>query len=319
MSRETFDDGVTDDRVTERVDVERVEVDADPVVAVPPSGVAGPAVLPGDEIEEELAPGHVVERESLERREDGSVERRLDRVEHAPVRRRRRLFDLGPVLLLILVLALGAIAAAWYFTRADEQPVPNVVGLQVDEAVAQLQADEFQTNISRQPDAQPEGVVVSQTPAGGTELEEGSTVAVVASSGPGLVAVPNAIGLTEAEARDRLAAAGFTVTVVEVFSTKPAGTIVAQNPAAAEELEPGSTIRLNVSKGAASIPVPNTVGQQAVDAQQLLTNAGFEVNIVDVPSIEAAGVVVAQNPTGGEAPSGSSVRLNVSNGELPAG
>ena len=221
---------------------------------------------------------------------------------------------------LLILFALGAIAAAWYFTRADENPVPDVVGLQVDAAVARLQEDGFKSDISREPDStQPVDVVVSQSPLAGTELEEDATVAIVASSGPGLVAVPNAVGLPEAEARDRLAAGGFRVTVVEVFSDKPSGTIVAQNPAAGEELEPDSAVRLNVSKGAGSIPVPTTVGQQAVDAQQLLTNAGFKVNIVDVPSIEPAGTVVAQNPSDGEAPSGSSVRLNVSNGELPTG
>jgi len=277
-------------------------------------------LLPGDEVEEELAPGRVVEREHLEHGADGTMERRLDRVEHAPVRRRRRVRDLGPALLLILLLALGGMAAAWYFTRSDAKPVTDVVGLQADEAVTRLQNDGFKTDISREQDAtQPEGVVVSQSPTAGTELDEGSTVAIVASDGPGLVVVPNAVGVTEAVARDRLAADGFRATVVEVFSDEADGTVVAQNPAAGEELEAGSPVRLNVSKGAQSVTVPSVVGQQAVDAQQLLTNAGLEANIVDVPSIQPAGTVVAQNPRTGQVPSGSTVRLNVSNGQPPAG
>ena len=297
--------------VTERVEVDRVEVVTD--------DVPGPDVVPGDVIEDDLVPGRVAERERFEQHEDGSVERRLDRVEQGPVRRRRRLVDLGPVMLLILLLALGAIAAAWYFPRADENPVSDVVGLQVDDAVARLQDDGFKADISRVADDQPEGVVVSQMPSAGTKLDEGSTVGVVASSGPGVVSVPNAIGLTEAEARDRFATAGLRVTVVEVFSAKPEGTIVAQSPAAGEDVEPDSSVRLNLSKGSGSVSVPGTVGQQVADAQQLLTNAGFEVNIVEVPSIEPAGTVVAQNPNSGQAPSGSSIRLNVSNGEPPTG
>jgi eukaryotic-like serine/threonine-protein kinase len=299
---------------SEKIEVERVEVHRDPVEPV------GHPIAPGEEIEEELVPGHVVERERLERGPDGTLERRLDRVEHAPVRRRRRIYDIGPVLLLILALALGAIAAAWYFTRSDEKPVTDVVGLQADDAVSRLQDDGFKADISREQDStQPEGVVVSQNPSAGTDLEEGSTVAIVASAGPGLVAVPNTIGIPEADARDRLADAGFRVTVVEVFSDEPDGTVVAQNPAAGEQLEPDTAVRLNVSKGARSVTVPSVVGQQAVDAQQLLTNAGLKANIVDVPSFETAGTVVAQNPQGGEAQSGSTVRLNVSNGEPPAG
>jgi eukaryotic-like serine/threonine-protein kinase len=300
----------------EEIEVERVDVNRDPVM--PP--VVGPPIAPGDEIEEEIVPGRVVERERLGPGPDGTLERRLDRVEHAPVRRRRRIYDFGPALLLILVLALGAIAAAWYFTRSDERPVSDVVGLQTDAAVSRLQDDGFKADISREQDStRPEGVVIRQSPSAGTDLEEGSTVAVVASSGPGLVAVPNAVGIAEADARDRLADAGFRVTVVEVFSDEPDGTVVAQDPAAGEELAAGTSVRLNVSKGARSVTVPSVVGQQAVDAQQLLTNAGLKANIVDVPSIEPAGTVVAQNPRGGEAPSGSAVRLNVSNGEPPAG
>ena len=132
----------SDEIEADEIEVERVEICRDPVT--PP---VGPPVAPGDEIEEELVPVRVVERERVERGPDGTLERRLDRVEHAPVRRRRRMYGIGPVLLLILALALGAIAAAWYFTRSDEKPVTNVVGLQADDAVSRLQDDGFKADI----------------------------------------------------------------------------------------------------------------------------------------------------------------------------
>ncbi len=40
----------------------------------------------------------------------------------------------------------------------------------------------------------------------------------------------------------------------------------------------------------------------------------IEANVVEVPSDEPAGTVVAQNPVGGQAQQGSTVRLNVSRG-----
>ena len=231
------------------VEVERVNVRSDPSLPVD----AAPPVMPGDEIEDDIVPGRVIERERIGRAPDGSLERRLDRIEQEPVRRRRKVTNLAPVLLIILLLALGAIAAAWYFTQTDEKPVTDVVGLQADEAVTQLQDDGFKTDISREESTEPENVVISQTPSAGTEAEEGSTVAIVASSGPELTSVPNAVGLPEAEARDRMAAAGFEVNAVEVFSDEPDGTVVAQNPAAGSELESASSVRLNISKGPGSV------------------------------------------------------------------
>ena len=44
--------------------------------------------------------------------------------------------------------------------------------------------------------------------------------------------MPNAVGLTDSTARDRLVAAGFKVTETRVFAKDPPGTVVAQDPAA---------------------------------------------------------------------------------------
>src|SRR5260221_5525611 len=44
------------------------------------------------------------------------------------------------------------------------------------------------------------GNVISQGPAGGSSAAEGSPVALVISSGPRMVAVPNVVGLTQAAA-----------------------------------------------------------------------------------------------------------------------
>ena len=50
------------------------------------------------------------------------------------------------------------------------------------------------------------------------------------------------------------------------------------------------------------------------EAEAQLSTAKLEANVVEVPSTEVAGTVVAQNPVGGQAREGSTVRLNVAQG-----
>jgi beta-lactam-binding protein with PASTA domain len=58
--------------------------------------------------------------------------------------------------------------------------------------------------------------------------------------------------------------------------------------------------------------VPDVVGTTSSEATETLRDAGFEVNVVSVPSDRAPGTVVAQSPpAGSEQPEGSTVRLNV--------
>jgi serine/threonine-protein kinase len=140
-------------------------------------------------------------------------------------------------------------------------------------------------------------------------------VQLLVSKGPVQVAVPNTVGVSETEARDRLAAAGFKANVFRVFSeTVQSGDVVAQSPAAGTQAGKGSAVRLNVSKGTEFVVVPSVVGSTQADATTQLESAGLGANVVQVPSQDPAGTVVAQHPAGGKAKRGSSVRLNVSKG-----
>jgi len=261
-----------------------------------------------------VTPGVVSEVEQVEVLPDGSVERRLDRVEQPATAQRRGGAGLGPALLVILLLALAAIGAAWYFSRDTESDVPSVVGLSLDQAVQRLQDEGFKSDISSQPNEEDEGVVFEQRPSSGTSADEGSTVLVLVSKGPQTVAVPNVVGVTEVEARDRLAGAGFVVSAVKVFSDEPENSVIAQNPAAGSQASKGSTARINVSKGTGLVDVPNVTGQQRAAAETTLAQAGLKANVVSVPAEDPAGTVVAQNPVGGQLRQGTAVRLNVSAG-----
>jgi len=251
------------------------------------------------------------ETERVEGMPDGSVERETVRVEEHPRKPRNWI----PIALGALLLLLAAGAAAWYFLAdEDTRSVPTVEGLPVDQAVERLEDDGFDVDAATEPNDAPTGTVFAQDPTAGTEADEGSTVRISVSRGPDTASVPNAVGLAEAEARDRLVSAGFEVDSTEVFSEREPGIVASQDPRAGAEAETGSTVTIQVSQGTGLVEVPNVVGLTRGQAEAELSNARLEANVVEVPSDEPAGTVVAQNPVGGQAQQGSAVRLNVSTG-----
>jgi serine/threonine-protein kinase len=225
--------------------------------------------------------------------------------------------DLGWALLVLLILVLAGLGAWWYFASrgAEKRVVPGVTGVPVATAVNRLQSRGFKARVTTQVHAGRPGIVFAQRPPAGTKLKKGATVQVLASRGPATVRVPNAVGLPEALARDRLVAAGFEVTGARVFSDEKPGTVVAQNPAAGTQEAKDSTVRVNVSKGPGEVIVPNVVGLTLGDSETKLAQVKLKgVVQLEVPSAQPKGTVVAQKPAGGKARVGSVVHLNVSDG-----
>lgn len=268
--------------------------------------VGDPLAPPAREVDVDA----VHEEERVRVLPDGSVLRETDRVEQ-----RSRFRDRLPWLLLALVGLLIAIGLViWYVGRTSSKTVPPVVGLRIDTAVSRLQQDGFKLQIARQSNARPAGVVFGQNPAAETRHDNGSTVRLLVSNGRSQARIPNAVGLTQSVARDRLVKAGFRVVTTEVFSAQPRNNVVAQSPAAGGTVVPGSLVRLSVSKGSGKVEVPNEVGNPVVQARSELAAKGLAPNISHVPSSQPVGTVVAQNPTGGSVRAGSTVYLNVSKG-----
>jgi beta-lactam-binding protein with PASTA domain len=267
--------------------------------------VVVPPAAPG------AVPGAVHEEERVGVQADGSVVRQYDRLEQPPAVRTRNWWPwiISAILLLILI-GLGI----WYFTRAETATVAPVVGQPAASAVTRLEQAGFKTQITRRVGEARPGIVLEERPAGGSQADKGSTVALIVSAAPGAVTVPNAVGIPQGEARDRLVAAGFKVTNASVSSAQPTGTVVAQSPPAGDKVTRGTTVRINVSKGSATANVPSEVGQTSDAAQRDLAGKGFKPAVVQVPSDQPLGTVVAQSPSGGQARKGSSVQLNVSKG-----
>lgn len=229
---------------------------------------------------------------------------------------------LWPWLLLLLALVIGGLVAAWLLTRDDGNKgastvnVPNVVRLQQREAVQRLNQRGLIARMKTRASSAEPGTVVAQDPGPGADVVRHSVVTLTVSAVQ-TEAVPNVVGKREAAAVNALRAQGFQVKTVSAVSSKPSGTVLAQNPLAGARVAHGSTVTLRVSRGL--VTVPDTVGQSRDNAVAAVRGAGLKPKAFTVPSSQPKGTVVAQKPLGGKrVPGGSVVRLNVSSGSTAA-
>ena len=238
-----------------------------------------------------------------------------------PPRKRRRW---GPWLLVALLLAAAGIAGWYVFSQIQDQlaanepvAVPNVIGLKEEAAVNLIQQAGFEPDVQRAANADVEkGRVFDQNPNPGNRIQKGDRVTLLVSTGAPKTSVPDVTGMNYGDAVQALNDANLNASKNEVFSPKPVGQVVDQDPAAGENVVEGTEVVLDVSKGTKQVEVPNVVGMPEADARATLDQAGFEVTSTSAPSdTTPEGNVSDQNPDGGtQAAKGSTVSITVSSG-----
>ena len=109
---------------------------------------------------------------------------------------------------------------------------------------------------------------------------------------------------------------GFEPQVVfEANADVPVGIVFKQDPIEGTNVGRGSPVTLTVSTGKPKIPVPGVVGKSLADAVAALTSVKLQANPQNVPSDQAAGTVIAQDPKAGTVVvEETRVRINVSKG-----
>ena len=212
--------------------------------------------------------------------------------------------------------------------------VPNVTDQPVQQAQTTLTNAGFKTSVTRHASSRPKDIVIAQTPAAGVTAESGTTVKLVVSSGTKPVVVPQVVGQTQGSAVNALTGVGLKSVLHNVGSAKPAGTVVAQKPAAGQEVDKGSTVTLNVSTGtasttpttttapanttAASVRVPHATGLAQTAALRQLNTLGLRPQVVYRKSDQPVNRVLQQSPAAGSSLAhNSAVSLVVSAGPNP--
>ena len=142
------------------------------------------------------------------------------------------------------------------------------------------------------------------------------------TAAPESVAVPNVVGLTQAEAKTQIEQAGFTweLNPDKVTSdTVAEGSVASTDPAAGTQAEKGATVRVTISSGPDSVTLPdNLVGMSPDDARKAIEALGlkWELDASKVASDTVPEGKIAQtNPSpGSKVKAGQTIRAYLSSG-----
>lgn len=185
-------------------------------------------------------------------------------------------------------------------SKGPKPRLPELTGLTLEAATAALAGQQLTiTQSDPLPDETvPVGVVVSwSVPADptlvvGANVEPGTVVQVVLSSGPAPRTVPPLGGLSAADAKAAVQALGLVYAELpaEFSDTVPAGAVARQDPARDTAVPRGTTINVVLSRGSDVVAVPEITGLALQPAQDAVTAAGLSVGTV---TGDAAAVVTS--------------------------
>jgi serine/threonine-protein kinase len=144
----------------------------------------------------------------------------------------------------------------------EQATVPNVVGLQKEEAMRVLTKAFFTPSAEDVPSTEPLGTVVAQTPAGGSTTIAGGQVSIQVSNGKAPTArVPGVVGLSATAASNQLRTAGFGVDLqfAPTNDKSKDGKVISQSPGGGAKLDEGGTVAILVGRyepGGGTLPGP---------------------------------------------------------------
>ncbi|GAA3546740.1 MULTISPECIES: Stk1 family PASTA domain-containing Ser/Thr kinase [Kribbella] len=192
--------------------------------------------------------------------------------------------------------------------------VPQLKGL--DEDAARRALESIKLNVGQVSQAYsetvPTGRVIIFSPKFDSVMKPGESVNLAISKGKKPIAVPNMTGKPVREATRTLKKAGFTVTRTDQTNeTIPQGQVISQTPSNGT-LFAKDKVTLVVSKGPALRKVPNVRSKKLVDAQKILTEAGFLVKVEKAPFNLGLNLVAGQSPAANQmAKPGTTVTVTV--------
>lgn len=209
-------------------------------------------------------------------------------------------------LILLTVMLVAALVTMRLAIHGREVAVPKVVGMSLRDAEKAATDQGLLVDVeNRFYSAEiPEGKIVSQLPAAGTQVRRGWRLRVAQSLGPQRAVVPDLVGESGRAAEMNAQRRGLEVgaTVVAHIPGLPPGQVVAQSPPPNAVGVATPKINLLVTAGAEeqSHIMPDFVGHHLAEASAAIEEAGLRLG--DVTDVEAPGghsVILRQSPLPG--------------------
>ncbi|MCC8112358.1 MAG: Stk1 family PASTA domain-containing Ser/Thr kinase [Ruminococcus sp.] len=208
--------------------------------------------------------------------------------------------------------------------------VPNVVGMDYDEAVLNYPNVEFQIEETDYTDQYDENVIYKQKYDAGEYIKKNDDgkieLPIAVSLGVQKVTIPDLTNYTYEQAEEALSFIGLEIEQKKIESTSEenieAGHVIKTDPEAETEVVVGDTIVVYVSQGIAvdETDVPNFIGMTLEEAQEECEARGLVIETVEEDSEEEKDVVIAQDvESGSVVTSGTTITLTISSGVEPEG
>jgi serine/threonine protein kinase/beta-lactam-binding protein with PASTA domain len=188
--------------------------------------------------------------------------------------------------------------------------IPTLVGLTPDVAIQKLsdlglKAGDTTEIFSALAE---KGFVVGTDPKDASEVKRNSIVNILVSKGVEQVSLISYVGKGGEEALSELTDAGFNVSPAYKFSdTILPGLVISQEPDSAAQINKGSKVVLNISKGPEFVYIPNVISKSANQATLDLENKGLKV----VVKGKGTKVVSISPKQGSKVKAGSTVTISL--------
>lgn len=205
--------------------------------------------------------------------------------------------------LLVLFLIFNNLVMPWYVKHASLVKVPNVVGLQFNEARQVLEKSglDVKQGDVRYDESKPIGFVMDQNPPVDQMVKNGRRIYLTVCGGEQLVEVPKLIGRTLRDAKFTLEQRNLQVgEIVKKFTNDyPEDAVVSQI------IQPGSKVKrltkvdLIVSNGQqiGDIIIPDVIGKKLEEARRILEEKKLKVGKITYQASDAPpGQIIDQYP-----------------------
>jgi eukaryotic-like serine/threonine-protein kinase len=205
----------------------------------------------------------------------------------------------------------------------DDGILPNVVGKTFEDASAMLQKAGFpaQHGESRYHKSLPANVVLQEDPPAGSRQKRGTDVVLALSAGQRTAEVPVTSNMSQQQARISIENTGLTMgNVSEQLSDQPRGLVIASSPPAGTKLDLPGSVDVVLSKGPATVQLPDLYGRSAGEARSMIEQLGLRIAGMsrDTSSLQPENTVIRQLPAAGQTVSaGGPVSLTVSHFPSP--
>ena len=223
------------------------------------------------------------------------------------------------ITLIAFLLLVGLAAAIFALSTPKDVEIPDVVGLEYEEAKEELEKVNLKAEReSIVSDEVEEGFVVKTDPAAGRKVKERSTVTVFVSEGKEKVEFDDYVGQNFSQVERILTNAGYEVIAYDKISDKPVGEIITQiQPEPGSKVVPSeTTVIFEVSSGPEKVSLTSLSGMTKNEAKEYADRNNLKINFKEEHSDQVEeGKVIRQDPKAGtEVVVGSTIHAVISLG-----